>query len=432
MSSSIKTVYPESTLPRNTVLSVSEDVNGALMSNVVSTPADDITMSEFGERRVAQPGNRMDVEFIYDAQPLLFDDISAGNGSATHSDTSRDQVLGVGGSANGDTGGLRQHYWTPYTPGSGQEIDLTGTLDNAGLGGGEVSVFLRSTVSGTTTVQTIPQAQWIRAASGVDWSTSQIFRMSFQSLKVGRVQFALVRDGVINKVAEITNDNIRASGFWQYPSLPGYWKISNTATETIAEIGYGDELNGIGFRCVWSSVQSTATLRAICATVKSQGGQPLFEIPGYPFSTSTGIAAVTVGTTLIPLVSIRMAATFSGVTNRGIAIPSSYTVQTDNAIYYKLIYRPTLTGASFASVDATHSMMEADTSATAVTGGIVIDEDYISGGARNQIGGESGLLGRTVMSLGSSGTSDILTLAAVRTDSLAANVHAAIKWSEIR
>ena len=62
-----------------------------------------------------------------------------------------------------------------------------------------------------------------------------------------------------------------------------YWKIYNTASNTIVEFGYGDDLNGIGIMYTMD-LSASVTARAICETVKSQGGFPLFEIPGFPFA----------------------------------------------------------------------------------------------------------------------------------------------------
>lgn len=393
--------------------------------------ADSLYLSEFSELRTATPGNRADVEFTNDKQPLLVDDISSGNGSATHNANARDVVLAVGGAAEGDTGGMRLHYHVPYTPGSGQEIDITGTLDAAAVGGGTVYSFIRTSISGSTVTTTTEQANWTAATSGVDWSASQIFRLSFQSLKVGRIQFSLVRNGLPVKVHEITNDNVRATGYWQYPSLPFYWSIYNTATETVAEIGYGDATNGIGFMYVYDGVQSGATMRAICATGKSQGGLPLFDMPGFTFATSNKNTAKTVSTTLIPVLSIQVASTINSLTNRSVIIPEAYSLQINNPVRYQILYRPSLTGAAFAAVDATYSGVNVDTTASAVTGGVLIDEDYLSAG-NNRVLGEAGLLGRIIMSLGYTGTSDILTLAAIRTGSQDATTYAKIKWREIR
>lgn len=393
--------------------------------------SDSLSMSEFGEVRTAQAGNRADVEFTNGKQPLLVDDISSGNGTAVHQSTSRDVLLSVGGAVEADTGGLRLHYDVPYTPGNGQEIDLTGTLDAAGIGGGVAYAFLRSSVTGSEVVTPIAQSAWTSSTSDVDWSKSQIFRMSFQSLKTGRIQFSLVRDGLATKVTEITNDNTYTGGYWQYPSLPFYWKIYNTATDTVCEIGYGDDANGIGFRYVYNGIQSTATARAICGTVKSQGGLNIFDVAGIPVSTSSKNTAKTVSTTLIPIFSLRVASTFNSLKNGTLVLPQAFSLQTNNPIRYQILYRPTLTGAAFAAVDATYSGVESDVTASAVTGGLIVDEDYISSG-NNQVIASGGTLGRLIMSRGYVGVNDILTIAAIRTGSTDAAVYSAAKWREIR
>lgn len=402
------------------------------MANVVlsTKPSDNLSVSEFGEIRTAPPGNRADVEFIYDKQPLLFDDISANGGTATHNANGRHIVLAINGTGATAVAGMRQHYHVPYTPGSGQEIDITGTLDAAGIGGGTAYVFLRSTVTGTTIVQSLNQENWTAAKTGVNWDESQIFRMSFQSLKVGRIQFSLVRNGLPVKVAEITNDNIRDSGYWQYASLPPYWKIYNEEGNTWIEFGYGDELNGIGFGYTMTE-NAAVTAIAICETVKSQGGDRLFDIPGFPFSADNYVTPKTVSTALVPVLSIRVAATFNSLPNRALIIPESFGLQISNPIHYRILYRPTLTNASWTAVNATYSGVESDVSATAVSGGIVVDSDYLAS-SNNQRVFSRGLLGRVIMALGYTGTSDILTIAAIRTGSSDSSTYASTKWREIR
>jgi hypothetical protein len=399
-----------------------------------TTPSDNLSMSEFGEQRTASADNRVDLEYLYDKLPLLVDDISSGTGSATHNANGRHVDLAVGGAAIGAQGGMRGHSWITYTPGSGQEIDVTGTADAANVGGGTAQVFLRSTVSGSTTLETINQASWVAATSGVHWQYSQIFRISFQSLRVGRIQFSLVRDGLPVKVAEIDNDNRRITGYWQYANLPPYWRIYNVTEggvdKTISEFGYGDELNGVGFRYVWPSVQAAATALAICGTVKSQGGGSLQSIPGTPWVTPI-LAAKTVSTTLIPLLSVRVASTFNSLANRALVIPTGWSVTTDQPINYALIYRPTLTGASFAAIDAAYNGVEFDATASAITGGYRVDGDYVTA-AVNSPRQAAGVLERVIMSLGSTGTSDILTLAAIRAGSSNASVVSYLKGKELR
>ena len=407
---------------------------GWISSGSVSIPdgitfSDSLYLSEFSELRTASPGNRSDTEFLYDTQPLLYDRITV-SGSVTFQTGTRDVVLDTIGFSGSYSSTLRKHFWIPYTPGSGQEIDMTGVL-NYGNVSGSASVFLRSSVSGSTSTYYIPQSQWSNANSGVNWNNSQIFRMSFQSLKVGRIQYALVRNGLPVKITEINNDNIRSMGYWQYPSLPPYWNVHHVSSGTIAEIGYGDDLNGIGFS-YFSPPAPTQKVKAICETVKSQGGQPIVDMPGYPGEADNYLTPITVSTTLIPIISIRVSSLFRGIVNRTLVLPQSFSLETNNPIYYRILYRTTLTGASWTAVNPTKSGIEYDVTASAITASeLVVDGDRISSGLRNQQITSSGLLGRILMSLGSTGVADTLTIAAVRTSASNASVFASIKWREI-
>lgn len=381
-------------------------------------------------RTTGGSGNRFDVEFIYDKQTDLVDEVTAGGGDATHSANTRDVVLAVN-DANDATEAALYGYDVPYTPGSGQKIEVTGALDNAGIGGGTAFVFVRTSTSGSAVETTYAQTAWNKnAVSDVDWSLSQIFRIDFQSLRVGRIRFALVRNGLPVTVHEVYNDNVRTAGFWQYPSLPLYWRIYNDATYTYAEIGYGDTANAIGFRYRMTA-NASATMRAICGTVKSEGGESLFELSGYNRSADRGVTGLTVSTTLLPVISIRPAATYNSIANRGLYIPTGYGVQTSQNIRYALILNPTLTDPSWTAVGS--SGMEYDVTASAISGGTVEESDYLAAStAANVSQNRGGLLGRTLLTLGRTANADILTLAAIRTGGSDASVFASLKWKEIR
>ncbi len=387
--------------------------------------------SEFGEMRAANPANRSDTEFIYDAQPLLYDDISSTDGLVTHQANSRDLLLTLSTTDPAALAGVRKHYYVPYTPGSGQEIDLTGTLDNGGVGGGTAALFLRSNVTGAVSETVVDQSAWDTPSTDVDWSLSQIYRMSFQSLKVGRVQYSLVRDGTPIKVHEITNDNVRNTGYWQCATLPPYASLySTTDGNTVSEIGYGDSDNAIGFRYTVAS-STDLELRYICETVKTQGGQAIQDMPGKPFSASRGTSAVTVSSTDIAVISIRVADTFNSLLNTALYIPTGFDISTDNSVYYQVIYRGApSTDAAWLSVDSTYSGMEYDITATKVTGGVIVDEGYV-GTARNITKQAAGILERVIMARGNNGSPDVLSIVMERTGGQDASVLASIKWKEI-
>lgn len=382
----------------------------------------------FGFLRTSSPNTRLDVEFIYDKQEEIFDEVIGGSAMVTHNTNSRDLTLATVGSALTDFAYM-QSYPVPYTPGNSQLIAITGALNGANLAG-TCEVFLRSKVTGTVTEQTIPQASWLSNTGGINWQYSQIFEMDFQSLKVGKIRYYLNQGGLITKIAEIENDNIRATGYWQTPSLPLSWRIYNDANYTYTEMCYGDSNNAIGIRFK-TAVTTSQTLRAICGTVKSEGGQPLLDIAGYNRSISMAQTPKTVGTSIIPLISIRPKSTFQTFPNLGTIIPANISFQVDNPIRYLVYHDSILTGASWVDVDATQSMMEYDISATALTNGHVIETDYVAG-TKNTSSSFNSLLGKAILWHRQSTETGILTIAAVRTTSTSANTLCAVKWNEIR
>ena len=156
---------------------------------------DSASLDAFGRLRVSEPSNRADIEFIYDKQPTLMDEVTAGGGSVAHVANTRDLTLSIGDAVDA-TEAAMYSYDIPYTPGNSQLIDITGTMDFAEIGGGTAAVFLRSSVSGSVVETVVNQTAWNKnTVSNVDWTKSQIFALDFQSLKVGRIRYGLVRDG---------------------------------------------------------------------------------------------------------------------------------------------------------------------------------------------------------------------------------------------
>lgn len=383
----------------------------------------------FGRLRISDTGNRLDAEFIYDKHPDLFDE-RTNNGTVTHNVNTRDLTLSISDANNGTYSEMRSHP-VPYTPGNSQLIDMTGVLDLADIGGGTAEVFLRSKISGTVTdLVTATQANWNNPVSDVDWSLSHIFQIDFQSLKVGRVRFSMNRSGECVCVHQIVNDNLRNSGYWQSPTLPVYWKVYNDATYTYMELGYGDENNAVGFRYKISA-NASATMKAICATVKSESGLDLRNMQGVPYAIDRGVTAKTVSTSIVPLLSIRPRSTYQSLDNLVISLPKSISVTMDNPIKLIVLHDAVLTGASWANVDTSNSSMEYDVSATTYTGGHIIYSEYVST-TKNTFSSGNSLLGRTVMWNRKNGDTGIITIAAVRTSGTDASCLASINWEEIK
>lgn len=385
----------------------------------------------FGRFRVSATGQRLDGEFIYGTQDDYFD-ATTNNGTVTHNVNPRDLTLSVSAAANGDFAKI-ESYPVPYTPGNSQLIDITGVLDLAAIGGGTCEIFVRTKVSGSVVETTYAQSTWDRLTTGVDWTKSHIFTMDFQSLKVGTIRFGLVQNGVPVIVKQVNNDNTRNTGYWQLANAPAYWHLYSDGTDSYMEVGYGNDANAIGFRYKITA-NASATMKAICCTVKSEGGEALYEMPGLPRAADNGTTARTVSTTLLPLISIRPKSTFNSLENMILALPKAFSINTNNPVHYHLIHDGTLTNASWADVDTNDSMMEYDVSATAISGGHKVASGYIGSGtaAASKAGAAGGLLGKTLMWYRQNAVSGILSLCAIRNSGSDATCYAGLEWEELR
>jgi len=387
----------------------------------------------FGRLRTSGTGQRFDVEFTNDDQSSRVMNKIVNNGaSITYNTNSRDVTIANGDATNGTDARFQSKIYIPYTPGNSQLCDITGTLDNGNIGGGTCEVFLRSAISGISD-QIVLQADWDNATSGVDWTTSQIFAIDFQSLRVGGIRFGLVRNRAFVPVATINNDNLRASGYWQTPSLPVMWRCYNTATETITEIGYGDNLNMVGFR-YRIPVNDGASIRAVCATVKSEGGVDLFDIPGFP-SAVRQPSLISISTTIVPIISIQVADAYNTLVNRQLVIPKYIEfLALSQSVEFLTYLNPTLGGGTSFNPAGSDTGVNFDIASTTISGGTLLGGGFAPGNNRGSTSGKN-LLGRTTLSLdaevaGSAG--DIFTVAAIRGGTSDATGRAILGFEVIR
>ena len=398
------------------------------------TIGDGFSSDAFGRLRTSGTGQRLDVEFLFTKQEEYFDEVT-NNGSVTFQANGRDLVLGLDDADNGSYA-LMSSYPVPYTPGNSQLMELTGVLDFAGLGGGTCEYFLRSSITGSVVETTYEESTWsnLSELGSMDWTKSHIFFMDFQSLKVGSIRFGFVKNRKPIFIGQIDNDNLRNTGYWQMANLPAYYKIYNTTVNevvyTYMELGYGTTSNAIGYRYKIAA-NASATMKAICCTVKSEGGLNLRDLQGLPRSIDNGITPVTASTTLVPILSVRPKSTYQTYENLIIALPKSFNISVTNPIRLAILHDCTLTGASWADVDASLSMMEYDVSATAVSNGHLVYSEYVTTATNNRASTGQGLLGKTLLWHRLDSVSGIFTIAAIRTGSSNASCLAAIQWEEI-
>lgn len=156
-------------------------------------------------------------------------------------------------------------------------------------------------------------------------------------------------------------------------------------------------------------VAEYTAMQVICSTVISEGGYVNRSIPR---SIGNSLSGKNLSNSIYrPLINIRLKSQFLDA----VVVPAKFEVLglNDANYSYRIILNPTLTGASFQSAGA-DSSVEYDLSATALTGGTVIDQGMFIGPTRGgslSIGNEidfSQQLGRTL-----AGVSDIWCLAAI-------------------
>jgi hypothetical protein len=227
----------------------------------------------------------------------------------------------------------------------------------------------------------VAQADWnVNTLSTLDISKSQIFFIDIEWLGVGSVRTGFVIDGEFIITHVFHHANVITGTYMQTAILPVRYEIISTG--------------------------ATATMKQICSSVMSEGGYELNS--QYYFGTNAPSAGVDLGTagTLKPLVSIRLKSSQLDA----IILPAELDLLglSNASVRYALLLNATLTGASF--VDHSDSQVQVDTTATALSGGTILEQGFITNSSQVNVGGTENFnfqLGRTI-----SGTSDVITLAA--------------------
>lgn len=423
-----------------------KNINTGIYKDVVTdyygnlnTIAGGAASDAFQRARSSEPITLFESQFQYDTQPLLFSNSLTGAGAAISKTSNESSVtITTGAGTSGNTAILQTKAYHRYEPGKSQLIVMTGLLGaqksnvrsrigyfdaNDGLyfemdGTLGLSVNQRSSTSGSPVNTQILQANWNldkcdgTGPSGFNINTAdtQIFLIDMQWLGTGRVRFGFFDQGVYVVAHQVYNDNVIVSPYMNTANLPMRYEIANTGT-----------------------AGTSTSIKAICMTAISEGGQ---QVPNsYSFGVgSTMTSAISVGTTVVPIISIRPKTTFNSLTNRSkITLTTAEVLDTStNALQWQLIYNPTLGGGtSFADVNGTYSGVQYDIASTTVSGGIVLATGFVQGGskANTQIDFSKIDIPFTLDFAGS--TQDILSLCAVTTASTV-NTYGVLNWLETR
>ena len=367
-------------------------------------------LDAFGRQRVSQPYTLFDSQNRY-AADNQFDVAVTGTGVTTYLPNEAAVKMEVTGAGAGSV--VRQSYRSfPYQPGKGllvlatfvmdgsQNLNLTQRVGyyNAQNGvffqriDGTYSFVLRSYVTGSVSdARTVNQSSWNgdkldgTGPSGLtlDPSKAQILWMDFEWLGVGSVRCGFIINGQYIVCHTFENANVIANVYMTTAILPVRYEIVSTAAVA-------------------------ASMKAICCSVVSEGG---FEQTSIDHVARRTTILGTISTTFLPLVSIRLAAGRLGA----VVLPNRVQMLPTTSQNYEiaLVKNPTLTSASWVAAP-TDSNVEYDVSAIAMTGGNIVQTDYVTASGSGGVGNTSEPTGYNWdLQLGASiaGVSDIYTLA---------------------
>jgi hypothetical protein len=348
--------------------------------------ADSINIDAFNRLRVSEPYNLFGFSHTLTSGETYFETVTVGSATATFLPNEAAENLAV--TTTGDRAIREQHGYNFYQPGKSQLVFLTGVFGSGvastrkymgymndkdglyfGYSGTTFGVGLRTSTSGSAVDTFIPQSDWnvdtlntgsTRNPSGIhlDNSKTNIYVINFQWLGVGRVTFALDIDGVLVPVHQIMNANKKTEVYMRTGNLPVRYEVSSTGGAT--------------------------SMKQICASVISEGGQQDY---GYPSIASTTLATARSLSNGVrgSVVSTRLSTTFEGLDNRMKVAPIGLELYTtSNATgYWELILQRSHLGENNLGGTPTWtqirlSPVEQSINGTTVTSGITIASGFIS------------------------------------------------------
>jgi hypothetical protein len=346
--------------------------------------------------------NRYDIDTQYD---------TALTGTGVTAYQVNESAINLSVTAGGVGSVVRQTFRSfPYQPGKGLLVLATFCMDGStslnltqrvGYFNTQNGVFfqhvgsinsfvLRSYVTGSVSdARTADQSLWNgdkldgSGPSGLtlDPSKAQILWMDFEWLGVGSVRCGFIINGEYIVCHTFTNANEITATYMTTAILPVRYEI--TSTSAVA-----------------------ATLKQICSSVMSEGG---YNAQSANYTAARTTKRTTFSTTFIPLISIRLA---SGRLGSVVLLTKGQAFPTVTQNYEVVVLKnATLTGASWAATVS--SNVQFDQTATALTGGVVVDQEYISSTSQNRSAARVDVGYNWDLQLGGSlaGVSDTFTLA---------------------
>jgi len=393
-------------------------------------------LDAFGRLRVSQPQTLFDSQQRYGLDRSFASNTASG-GSVTFIPTQSSANLTVV-NTSGSYAARETRYIFKYQPGKSQLAMMTfvmapqssGNLrQQVGYYGADNGYFLqltdqlyiceRSNVTGTVTHSNVAQSSWNgdklngsgASTISLDMTKSQIFFLDIEWLGVGSVRTGFVINGQFIVAHTFHHANIVPNAYITTASLPLRYEI----------------------RALSASAPATSNLTQVCSTVISEAG---YTEPLTLFSNLATFTSLTVGTSWIPLISIRLDP--SRLDSIAIMKQIELVLTTADTLQWALwsnVTTTSLTGENF-TVPPNNGGIVIDKSATAlditncwqVASGIVTNSAGGATASSNlELNGYFAQLGRDSFSR----TPEIFTLAVVRgTGSSTCSGYALLSWQE--
>ena len=404
------------------------NVGGVTYNNAGNISA---SIDAFGRLRVSNPFTLFDGAQRYRDDEFKWNQVDTGAGTSTFLPNESTMLMSVSG--NGDSAVRQSKQVFSYQPGKSlltmttfvmntptvglrQRVGLFGAQNGVyfEVDGVDINLVIRKYTGGTVddTAEKIPRSQWNgdkmdglggqSNISGVtlDVSKAQIFWSDIEWLGVGSVRCGFVINGQFIVCHIFHHANILDKVYMTTASLPVRYELTSTG--------------------------AAGTMRAICSTVISEGG---YSNRSQSRAIGTSLTGRELSNTVYrPLVCIRL----KSANIDSIVVPTKFDLYGLQlaAFGYRVILNPTLTDANWTPA-GNNSSVEYDLSATALTGGTVIDQGIFVGSNKGGTASVSSSdvdfsnqLGRTI-----AGVSDIWCLAAIATTNNDDAV-ASVSWQE--
>jgi hypothetical protein len=404
------------------------NVGGVTYNDVGNISA---SIDAFGRLRVSNPFTLFDGTQRYRDNEFKWNQVDTGEATSTFLPNESTMLMSVSGTGDSAIRQTKQVF--SYQPGKSLLTLTTFVMNTPTVGlrqrvgyfgaqngvyfevdGTNINLVIRKYTGGTVddTSEKIARSAWNgdkmdglggqSNISGVtlDVTKAQIFWTDIEWLGVGSVRCGFVINGQFIVCHIFHHANILNKVYMTTASLPVRYELTSTG--------------------------AAGTMRAICSTVISEGG---YSNRSQSRAVGTALTGKNLVTTVYrPLVCIRL----KSANIDSIVVPTKFDLYGLQlaAFGYQVILNPTLTDADWTSAGS-NSSVEYDLSATALSGGTVIDQGIFVGSNKGGTASVSSSdvdfsnqLGRTI-----AGVSDIWCLAAISTTNNDDAV-ASVSWQE--